>query len=48
MTAAKNQVAAYPKCLSGDPNGTIEECLKNALDDANNKKNFVQPFALHV
>ena len=28
--------------LAGDPRRAYEECLKNALDDANNNKNFVE------
>jgi hypothetical protein len=44
MTDADNQLALHPLTTSAsDPaDRAIQECLKNALDDANNNKNFVQ------
>lgn len=42
MTAANNALCADGYTPSGDPNRATQECLKNALDDANNNKNFVQ------
>jgi hypothetical protein len=44
MTDASNQIQAHQLTTSAsDPaNRAIQECLKNALDDANNNKNFVQ------
>ena len=43
MAAANAELYAHPKTLSGSPYRAYQECLKNALDDANNNKNFVQP-----
>lgn len=42
MTAANASLCAHPYTPSGDSNRAYQECLKNALDDANNNKNFVQ------
>lgn len=42
MTAANNALCADGLTLSGDPNRAPQECLKNALDRANNNQNFVQ------
>jgi hypothetical protein len=42
MTAANAALCADGYTPSGDPNRTTQECLKNALDDANNNKNFVE------
>ena len=44
ISAAEAALAADPdgQALSGDPNRDLQECLKNALDDANNNLNFVQ------
>jgi hypothetical protein len=49
MSAANTELGTPNKLngnlvvLAGDPRRGYEECLKNALDDANNNKNFVQP-----
>jgi hypothetical protein len=42
MEAANNQLGIDGYTPAGDPNRAIQECLKNALDDANNNKNFIQ------
>jgi hypothetical protein len=42
MTAANTALCADGNTPSGDPNRAQQECLKNALDDANNNKNFVE------
>jgi hypothetical protein len=42
MAAADAELAAHPVTTSGSPFRAYQECLKNALDDANNNKNFVQ------
>src|SRR5438093_2791256 len=42
MTAANNALCADGYTPSGNPDRALQECLKNALDDANNNKNFVQ------
>ena len=42
MAAANAELYAHPKTLSGNTYRAYQECLKNALDDANNNKNFVQ------
>ena len=42
MAAADASLAAHPVTISASPDRTYQECLKNALDDANNNKNFVQ------
>ncbi len=43
MAAADAELCAHPVTKSGSPDRAKQECLKNALDDANNNKNFVQP-----
>jgi len=40
MTAANPEQCAHPNTPAGNQ---YQEWLKNALDDANNNKNFVQP-----
>jgi len=47
MTAANAQLA-YGLTLSGNPARACQEFLKNALDSANNNKNFVQAQACDV
>jgi hypothetical protein len=42
MAAADAALLADGNTPAGDPNRVTQECLKNALDDANNNKNFVQ------
>jgi hypothetical protein len=42
MGLAEAELAANGYTPSGDENRSYQECLKNALDDANNNKNFVQ------
>lgn len=42
MAKANAELCAHPVTLAGDPNRALQECLKNALDAANNNKNFVQ------
>jgi hypothetical protein len=44
MSTAANQIQLHGlTTAAADPvNRPIQECLKNALDDANNNKNFVQ------
>jgi hypothetical protein len=41
-TAAAAALCADGYTPSGDVNRTLQECLKNALDNANNNRNFVQ------
>jgi hypothetical protein len=45
VSASEDALAADPdgQALEGDPNRDLQECLKDALDDANNNLNFVQP-----
>ena len=43
MTAANTEPCAHPNTPAGNQYRAYQECLKNALDDANNNKNFVQP-----
>jgi hypothetical protein len=43
MTLANNLLCANPITLSGNPARAEQECVKNALDDANNNRNFIQP-----
>ena len=43
MAAANGELFAHPITKSGSPYRAYQECLKNALDDANNNHNFVQP-----
>ena len=42
MTAANNALCADGYTPAGDPNRATQECLKTALDNANNNQNFVQ------
>jgi hypothetical protein len=42
MAAADAALAADGYAIDGDPNRDTQECLKDALDDANNNLNFVQ------
>ena len=42
MTKANDSLGLYPNTLSGHPERAAQECLKDALDDANNNKIFVQ------
>jgi hypothetical protein len=42
IAAADAALTADGYTPAGDPNRAYQECLKNALDDANNNKNFVQ------
>ena len=42
MAAADAALAADGYAVDGDPNRDAQECLKDALDDANNNINFVQ------
>jgi hypothetical protein len=42
MAAANAELCAHPYTISGSPFRAHQECLKNALDDANNNKNFVE------
>ena len=42
MAAANAELCAHPITKSGSPYRAYQECLKNALDDANNNKNFTQ------
>jgi hypothetical protein len=42
MAAANTELGLHGNTLSGSPYRAYQECLKNALDDANNNKNFVQ------
>lgn len=48
MAAADAQLAANGLTLSGNPARACQEFLKNALDSANNDKNFVQATACDV
>jgi hypothetical protein len=43
IAAANAELYLHPKTLSGNPYRAYQECLKNALDAANNNINFVQP-----
>ncbi len=42
MTAANTELGLLNLTTSGSPFRGYQECLKNALDDANNNRNFVQ------
>jgi hypothetical protein len=42
MTAANAELGLHNVTTSGSPYRAYQECLKNALDDANNNRNFVQ------
>jgi hypothetical protein len=52
MAAAQAQLCADGYTPAGDPNRATQECLKNALDAANNNTNFVEsspcPFSFNV
>jgi hypothetical protein len=43
MTAAASELCLHGLTPSGNQYRAYQECLKNALDDANNNRNFVQP-----
>lgn len=43
MSDANDSLCSDGMTFSGDPNRELQECLKDALDDANNNLNFVQP-----
>jgi hypothetical protein len=43
MTAANASLLTNNVMLSGNPQRSCQEYLKNALDNANNNKTFVQP-----
>lgn len=45
MTAANNALGADSETFAGDANRAYQEILKDALDDANNNLNFLQPDA---
>ncbi|MEO7724793.1 MAG: hypothetical protein ABIU29_08930 [Chthoniobacterales bacterium] len=42
MSAANTELGLHNLTTSGSPFRAYQECLKNALDDANNNRNFVQ------
>ena len=42
------ELTAHPLTLSGSAFRAHQECLKDALDDGNNNKNFVQAEACDV
>lgn len=42
MDKANTSLGLYPNTLAGHPERAAQECLKNALDAANNNENFVQ------
>ena len=43
MTEANVELGLHGLVLSGSPYRAYQEALKNALDNANNNKNFAQP-----
>jgi hypothetical protein len=43
MAEASVELGLHPRTPSGDPFRAYQEALKNALDEANNNKNFVHP-----
>jgi hypothetical protein len=43
MAEANNELGLHGLTLDGSPYRTYQEALKNALDNANNNKNFVSP-----
>lgn len=43
MTEANVSLGAYPNTIAVSPARVMQEALKNALDNANNNKTFVQP-----
>src|SRR5207302_10849957 len=48
MAAASAELCAHGYTPSSSPFRAHQECLKNALDDANNNKNFVESWACPV
>ena len=42
MAAANAELCAHPVTKTASPERALQECLKNALDDANNNKNFTE------
>ena len=42
LSEANTELGAHGQTLSGSAFRTYQQALKNALDDANNNKNFVQ------
>jgi hypothetical protein len=42
LTAANVELGLHGLVLANDPNRAYQEALKDALDDANNNKTFVQ------
>lgn len=48
MTAANTALGADGYTPSGDPNRTLQTCLKDALDRGNNDRNFVQDEACPI
>jgi hypothetical protein len=42
ITAANNALCADGNTPTGDPNRALQECLKSALDDANNNRNLIE------
>ena len=42
MTASNQSLFDHPSTAAGSPDPACQEALKNAFDDANNNKNFVQ------
>ncbi len=42
MTAANQSLLDHPLTQAGNPDRACQEALKNAMDDANNNKSFVQ------
>ena len=42
LSEANSELGAHALTLSGSPFRTYQQALKNALDEANNNKNFVQ------
>jgi hypothetical protein len=42
IAAANNALCADGYTPTGDPNRALQECLKNALDDANNNRNLIE------
>jgi len=48
MAAANNSLGSNPNTTTAGAARTLQEALKNALDNANNNQNFVQPEACDV
>jgi hypothetical protein len=42
LTAAESELCLHGNTPAGNQYRAYQECLKNALDDANNNRNFVQ------